>query len=131
LCRPALARVRPALAGGPALAVAGPSLVGLTSAAAFFFLQRFQASSLWFFFFLLFHTSMMSDLSMDVVDAHDVVLFESHPVSSPPLQKALSSTFTQHHHVGEIDIGTCTWCSPSGRPCEDWFGNSSMFIHLP
>jgi hypothetical protein len=31
-----------------------------------------------FFFFLLFHASMMSDL---IVDAHDVVRSESHPVS--------------------------------------------------
>jgi hypothetical protein len=32
---------------------------------------------------------MMSDLSMDVVDAHDAVLFESHPVSSPPALKSV------------------------------------------
>jgi hypothetical protein len=72
------------LAGGLALANAGPALAGLTSAAAFFFLRCFQAYSLWFFFFLLFHASIMSDLSMDVVDAHDVVVFESHPVSQLP-----------------------------------------------
>jgi hypothetical protein len=44
-------------------------------------LRRFQASFWWFFFFLLFHASMMSDLSVDVVDAHDAVVSEGHPVS--------------------------------------------------
>jgi hypothetical protein len=29
----------------------------------------------------------MSDLSVDVVDAHDAVVFEGHPVSSPPTSK--------------------------------------------
>jgi hypothetical protein len=38
---------------------------------------------------------------------------------------------TQHHHVGEVDVGACTWSSPCGRTCVDWFGNSSMFLHLP
>jgi hypothetical protein len=47
------------------------------------FLRRFQASFRWFFFFLLFHTSMMLDLSVYVVDAHDVVVSEGHPVSLP------------------------------------------------
>jgi hypothetical protein len=47
-------------------------------------LRRFQASFWWFFFFLLVHVSMMSDLTMDVVDAHDAVVSEGHPVSSPP-----------------------------------------------
>jgi hypothetical protein len=45
------------------------------------FLWHFQASFLWFFFFLLFHASMMSDLSVDVVDAQDAVVSEGHPVS--------------------------------------------------
>jgi hypothetical protein len=45
------------------------------------FLRRFQASFRWFFFFLLFHASMMSDWSVDVVDAHDAVVFEGHPIS--------------------------------------------------
>jgi hypothetical protein len=44
-------------------------------------LRRFQASFQWFFFFLLFHASMMSDLSVDVVDTHDAVVSEGHPVS--------------------------------------------------
>jgi hypothetical protein len=44
-------------------------------------LRRFQASFWWFFFFLLFNASMMSDLSVDVVDAHDAVESEGHPVS--------------------------------------------------
>jgi hypothetical protein len=44
-------------------------------------LRRFQASFRWFFFFLLFHASMMSDWSVDVVDAHDAVVFEGHPIS--------------------------------------------------
>jgi hypothetical protein len=35
----------------------------------------------WFFFFFLFHASMMSDLRVDVVDAHDAVVSEGHPVS--------------------------------------------------
>jgi hypothetical protein len=53
-------------------------------------LRRFQASFWWFFFFLLFHASMMSDLSVDVVDAHDAVVSESHPVSlSLSLQREL------------------------------------------
>jgi hypothetical protein len=30
---------------------------------------------------------MMLDLSVDVVDAHDAVLSEGHPVSSPPASK--------------------------------------------
>jgi hypothetical protein len=45
------------------------------------FLRRFQASFQWFFFFLLFHASTMSGLSVDVVDAHDAVVSEGHPVS--------------------------------------------------
>jgi hypothetical protein len=50
-------------------------------------LRRFQASFRWFFFFLLFHASMISDLSVDVVDAHDAVVSEGHHVSSPPASK--------------------------------------------
>jgi hypothetical protein len=65
----------------------GPALAGPASAVASFFLRRFQASFQWFFFFLLFHASMMSDLRVDVVDAHDAVVSESHPVSSPPSSK--------------------------------------------
>jgi hypothetical protein len=48
-------------------------------------LWRFQASFRWFFFFLLFHASMMLDLSVDVVDAHDVVVSEGHLVSTSPI----------------------------------------------
>jgi hypothetical protein len=59
----------------------GPALAGPASAATSS-LRRFQASFRWFFFFLLFHTSMMSDLSVDVVDAHDAVVSEGHPVSN-------------------------------------------------
>jgi hypothetical protein len=80
-------RVRPALAG------AGLALAGLTSAAFFLFLRRFQASSLWFFFFLLFHASMMLDLNVDVVDAHDTVVSERHPVSSPLASKRVVLDF--------------------------------------
>jgi hypothetical protein len=65
----------------PALAGVGPALAGLASA-SLLFLWCFQASFRWFFFFLLFHTSMMSDLSVDVVDAHDAVVSEGHPVST-------------------------------------------------
>jgi hypothetical protein len=61
----------------------GPALAGMTLVDAFFFLQRFHASFWWFFFFLLFHASMMLALSVDVVDAHDAVVSESHPVSYP------------------------------------------------
>jgi hypothetical protein len=64
-----------------------PALADLTSAAAFFFLRRFHASFWWFFFFLFFHASMMSDFTVDVVDAHDVVVSESHPLSSPRFKK--------------------------------------------
>jgi hypothetical protein len=66
---------RPKGAGSCRLALAGvePALAGLTLAAAFFFLRCFYASFRWFFFFLLFYASMMSDLSVDVVDAHDAV----------------------------------------------------------
>jgi hypothetical protein len=64
-----------------ALANVGPALAGLASVATSFFFQRFQASFRWFFFLLLFHASMMSDLSVDVVDAHDAEVSESHPVS--------------------------------------------------
>jgi hypothetical protein len=70
----------------------------------------------------------MSDL---IVDAHDVVESESHPTSSPPLQRTSSSTLTQHHHVGEVDVGDCSWSAPCGHTCEDQFGNSSMFLHRP
>jgi hypothetical protein len=67
--------------GRPALAGVGPALAGPALAAASFFLRRLQASSRWFFFFLLFHASMMSDLSVDVVDAHYALVSEIHPVS--------------------------------------------------
>jgi hypothetical protein len=69
-------------------------------------LRRFQASFWWFFFFLLFHASMMSDL---IVDAHDVVEFESRPTSATLLgvevleEKSYSTRFLFLSRLGSSE----------------------------
>jgi hypothetical protein len=71
----------PALAGEAGFSWCGTGF-SLSSFSRRFFLRRFHAFFRWFFFFLLFHASMMSDLSVDVVDAHDAVVSKGHPISS-------------------------------------------------
>jgi hypothetical protein len=73
---------------GLALAGVGPAFAGPALVATSFFLWRFQASFRWFFFFLLFHASMMSHLRVDIVDAHNVVVSESHPISGEPVSQS-------------------------------------------
>jgi hypothetical protein len=63
------------------LAIAGVASFSRSSFSYRLFLRCFQASFRWFFFFLLFHASMMSDVSVDVVDAHEAVVSEGHPAS--------------------------------------------------
>jgi hypothetical protein len=74
-------------------------------------LRRFQASFWWFFFFLLFHASMMLDLS---VDAHDVVMSKSHPVSQRAFLSNASGTAKLCKRLAINDHG------------ESWRGNASM-----